>query len=114
MAELQQTQEQLLQPQQQQQQQQQAHSLNGVAASALTLLEQQLNSHQPSVSESSIIMGILQEWLFTAQANEHNFDAAVAEHVAKFQEQLVVPAAAKLGPKCKTTQVGLRWWLVVA
>jgi hypothetical protein len=104
MPEQQLTQEKLLQPQQQQQQQQ-AQGLHGVAADALTLLEQELNSHYPSVSRASIILGILQERLFNGQGDGEQLDAAVVQHAAKFQEQLVTPAAAKLGPKCKSMQV---------
>ncbi|WIA30131.1 hypothetical protein OEZ86_000224 [Tetradesmus obliquus] len=107
MTEQQQTQEHLLQPWQQQQQQQQlqqAPGLHGVAADALSLLEQELSSHQPCVAKASIILGILQEWLFNGADEGQPLDVAVAQHVAKFQEQLVAPAAAKLGPKCKSPQ----------
>lgn len=100
MAEQQQAQEQLLQPQKQEQQ------LHGMAADAFTLLQQELNSQQPSISRASLILGILQQRLFSGQEDGQPLDAAVTLHAAKFQEQLVLPAAAKLGPKCKLTQVG--------
>jgi hypothetical protein len=107
MAEQQQRQGQLLQPQQQQLQQ--PPGLQGVAADALTLLEQELNSQQPSVSNASLVLGILQERLFSGDKEGQPLAAAVAQLAGKFEEQLVAPAAAKLGPKCKLTQVRLQW-----
>jgi hypothetical protein len=108
MAEQQQSQEPLLQPQRQQQLQQ-TPGLHGVAAEALKLLEQELDSQLPSVSNASLVLGVLQERLFGGQDEGQPLAAAAAQLAEKFQQQLVAPAAAKLGPKCKLTQVRHQW-----
>lgn len=87
-----------------QQQQQQLHLLSGIPAEALLLLEQELNAQQPSVARASIIMGLLQERLFGNNCEEP-LAPAVELYMAKFQAELVAPAAAKLAPKLKKPQV---------
>lgn len=75
---------------------------------ATELLKLQLGKQpQPCVAEASIILGTLQDRLFTGSTE--SVGVAVSEYMQRFQEAFVAPAATKIS-KCKTSQVHACWW----
>lgn len=69
---------------------------------AVQLLQIQLTQPQPCVAQASVVLGTLQERLFSHSTEP--LQQAIDQHMLRFQELFVAPTAAKL-TKCKTPQV---------